>query len=190
MRVLLCPIGSNVVIRTASCSVGVILPVYSTFKAIERRDQDEQQKWLMYWAAYGSFSMVELFTDKLLHWFPLYYHVKFAFLVWLQLPCIDGAKMLYMNHLRPFLLEHQTRLDQIIGFLYGEMSRFVCLHQEEFQFVKTMLMKVWVSGTSSIRPGQGQASGVIEGRNGEANGQASGAIEGQNGEANSESGDD
>ncbi|KAL0365489.1 UNVERIFIED_CONTAM: HVA22-like protein k [Sesamum angustifolium] len=51
LRLLLCPLGSNVVIRTACCSVGIVLPVYSTFKAIEAKDQDEQHKWLLYWAA-------------------------------------------------------------------------------------------------------------------------------------------
>nr|DAD40666.1 TPA_asm: hypothetical protein HUJ06_014989 [Nelumbo nucifera] len=50
LRLLLCPLSSNVVIRTACCSVGVVLPVYSTFKAIEKKDQNEQQRWLLYWA--------------------------------------------------------------------------------------------------------------------------------------------
>ncbi|XP_033143366.1 HVA22-like protein k [Brassica rapa] len=66
LRVLLSPLGSNIVLCTACCSVGIGLPVYSTFKAIENRDQNEQHKWLVYWAAYGSFSLVEVFTDKLI----------------------------------------------------------------------------------------------------------------------------
>ncbi|XP_019165798.1 PREDICTED: HVA22-like protein k isoform X2 [Ipomoea nil] len=165
LRLLLCPLGSNIVVRTASCSVGVVLPVYSTFKAIERRDHDEQKKWLMYWAAYGSFSMVELFTDKLLNWFPLYYHTKLAFLVWLQLPSIDGAKQVYMNHLRPFLLDHQAKLDRMVGFVYGEMSRFVSQHEEEVMFVKTILMKILAASKVNTRPEQRQSSAAIEGPN-------------------------
>nr|GMD23426.1 HVA22-like protein K [Ipomoea batatas] len=118
--------------------------------------------------------MVELFTDKLLHWFPLYYYTKFAFLVWLQLPSINGAKRVYMNHLRPFLLEHQARLDQIVGFLYGEMSRFVSQYQEEFVFVKTILMKILVSGKDNTRPEQRQASAAIEGANREDDSESEG----------------
>jgi receptor expression-enhancing protein 5/6 len=30
--------------------VGIVIPVYHTFKAIERKDENEEQKWLMYWA--------------------------------------------------------------------------------------------------------------------------------------------
>ncbi|KAA8545947.1 hypothetical protein F0562_020602 [Nyssa sinensis] len=207
LRLLLCPFGSNIVIRTACCSVGTVLPVYSTFKAIETKDQNEQQKWLMYWAAYGSFSIAEVFADKVLYWyssqpnfvpfllcivyltllvsclarycslrkfllsgfirFPLYYHAKFAFLVWLQLPSFDGARHLYMNHLRPFLLRHQVRLDQFAGFLYGEMAKFVSAHQAEIQFGRTFLMKILVSVNQMVRyiihPVQGQANSAIEG---------------------------
>ncbi|EEF37234.1 HVA22-like protein k [Ricinus communis] len=142
LRLLLCPLGSNIVIRTACCSVGVVLPVYSTLKAIERKDQNEQQKWLIYWAAYGSFSLVEVFTDKLLYWFPMYYHVKFAFLVWLQLPSTDGAKQIYTNHLRPFFLRHQARVDMLMGFAYDEMGKIVSTHRAEIEYAKAVLLKI------------------------------------------------
>uniref|UniRef100_A0A5B7BMN4 HVA22-like protein n=1 Tax=Davidia involucrata TaxID=16924 RepID=A0A5B7BMN4_DAVIN len=167
LRLLLCPLGSNIVVRTACCSVGTVLPVYSTFKAIESKDQNEQQRWLLYWAAYGSFSIVEVFADKVLSWFPLYYHAKFAFLVWLQLPSVDGARHLYMNHLRPFLLRHQVRLDQFVGCLYGEMAKFISTHQAEIQFARTLLMKTLVSANQMVKciihPVQGQANNAIEG---------------------------
>ncbi|GMJ08748.1 hypothetical protein HRI_004544000 [Hibiscus trionum] len=122
LRLLLWPLGSNIVTRAACCSVGVVLPVYSTFRAIERNNEREQQKWLTYWAAYGSFTLVETFSDKLLSWFPYYYHFKFAFLVWLQLPSTEGAKQIYRNHLRPNLLKHQARVDQLMGFASAEMQ--------------------------------------------------------------------
>ncbi|KAL6509641.1 hypothetical protein OROGR_022951 [Orobanche gracilis] len=68
--------------------------------------------------AYGTFSVAELFTDKFLYCdlsflpsgdssrlirFPLYYHMHFAFLVWLQLPSVDvslvnGALNLFDPH--------------------------------------------------------------------------------------------
>ncbi|KAL7156689.1 hypothetical protein ABFS83_02G025400 [Erythranthe nasuta] len=163
LRLLLSPLGSNVVTRTACCSVGIVLPVYSTFKAIESKDPDEQRKWLVYWAAYGTFSVAELFTDKFLYWFPLYYHAKFAFLVWLQLPSVDGAEQLYKNHLKPFLRRHQARLDQIVNFTYGEMVKFVSNHETEIQIGRTLVMKILSSANhvvhEIIRPGQRPANG-------------------------------
>ncbi|KAL8239437.1 hypothetical protein R6Q59_016004 [Mikania micrantha] len=153
LRLLLVPLDSNIVIRTACCSVGVALPVYSTFKAIETKNQNEQQKWLLYWAVYGSFSVGEIFADKFISWFPLYYHMKLAFLVWLQLPTTNGAKQLYMNYLRPFFLRHQARLDQIAGLFYSEASKFISAHQGEFQFVKSILMKILMSVKQLVNGG-------------------------------------
>ncbi|XP_076919899.1 HVA22-like protein k [Bidens hawaiensis] len=155
LKLLLVPLDSNIVIRTACCSVGIALPVYSTFKAIETRDQNEQQKWLLYWAVYGSFSVVEIFADKLISWSPLYYHLKLAFLVWLQLPTTNGAKQLYMNHLRPFFLRHQARLDQVAGWFFSEAGKFISAHQGEFQFVKSVMMKILMSVKQLVN-GDGQ----------------------------------
>ncbi|CAA7035793.1 unnamed protein product [Microthlaspi erraticum] len=160
LRVLLSPLGSNVVLRTACCSIGIGLPVYSTFKAIESRDQNEQQKWLIYWAAYGSFSLVEVFTDKLISWFPMYYHVKFAFLVWLQLPTIEGAKQIYSNHLRPLLIRHQAKVDRLVDGVYTEMVKVVRSHQGEIRFVRSMIVKILGSGNEVAPPSQRQ--GEIE----------------------------
>lgn len=166
LRLLLCPLGSNIVVRSACCSVGIVLPVYSTFKAIERKDPDAQQRCLVYWAAFGSFSLVEVFADKLLSWFPMYYHVKFAFLVWLQLPSADGAKYLYMNHLRPFFLRHQARVDQVVDGAYGEMAKLISAHQAEIQFAKTQIVKIMASADQMLRGGVKPPGGqrAIEGQ--------------------------
>lgn len=118
-------------------------------------------------AVYGSFSIAEMFADKILFWFPLYHHVKFAFLVWLQLPSANGAKHLYMSRLRPFLLRHQARLDQILEFVNREMSQFVSDHQVEFRFVRTLFMKTVALVNQTIReivhPMPAQANRAIEG---------------------------
>ncbi|KAK6794990.1 hypothetical protein RDI58_008443 [Solanum bulbocastanum] len=187
LKLLLSPLNTNVIGRTACCSVGIVLPVYSTFKAIETGNRNEQHKWLLYWAAYGSFSIVEAFTDKFLYWLPLYYHVKLAFLVWLQLPSAEGAKQLYTNHLRPFLMRHQARLDHILELFHGELpsskdfqkfqckagrsqetaimhGKFISTHQAEIQFAKVLLGKTLLSvGNILQQPAQGRVVGTIEG---------------------------
>ncbi|EFH45285.1 hypothetical protein ARALYDRAFT_912692 [Arabidopsis lyrata subsp. lyrata] len=160
LRVLLSPLSSNIVLRTACCSIGIGLPVYSTFKAIESRDENEQQRMLIYWAAYGSFSLVEVFTDKIISWFPLYYHVKFAFLVWLQLPTVEGSKQIYNNQIRPFLLRHQARVDRLVDGVYEEMVKVVRSHQGEIRFVRSMIVKIFGSAVNEVAP-PGQRLGEI-----------------------------
>ncbi|KAG0489079.1 hypothetical protein HPP92_007890 [Vanilla planifolia] len=140
LRLLLSPICSNVVIRTACCTVGTVLPIYSTFKSIERNDQEEREKWLVYWAAYGSFNLAEVLSDKLIFWVPFYYHLKFAFLLWLQLPANNGARHLYRRYLRPFLVKHQAKFDQVLDYTSHETAKFLVTYQGEIQFLKALIM--------------------------------------------------
>ncbi|CAI0473458.1 unnamed protein product [Linum tenue] len=142
LRLLLSPIGSNIVTRAACCSVGIVLPVYSTYQALEANDETQQRKWLIYWTAYGSFSLAEVFADKLLSWVPMYYHMKFAFLVWLQLPSANGAEQLYRNHLRPFLLKHQARVDLLMNSAYKEAARLISSHQAEIDYATSVFLKI------------------------------------------------
>ncbi|KAJ0010540.1 hypothetical protein Pint_34584 [Pistacia integerrima] len=114
LGLLLSPISSNIVMRTACCGVGTVLPAYSTFKAIENDNRDEQRRWLLYWTVYGSFRAAEVFADKILYWFPLYYHVKFAFLVWLQLPPGNSN----------FVSAHQPEF-QFVGAVFMEIMSLV-----------------------------------------------------------------
>ncbi|KAG5238926.1 HVA22 protein [Salix suchowensis] len=171
LQLLLSPLNSNIVVRTACCSVGIVIPVYSTFKLLKIKIKSLNSDgfstgWFLIslsvifpFAAYGSFSLAEVFADKILSWFPLYHHMKFAFLVWLQLPSANGAGQLYTHHLRPFLLRHQARLDYF--------NKFVSAHQAEFQFAKSLLMKTLASvnqiARDVIRPGGRQANGTFQG---------------------------
>lgn len=136
LQLLLSPAASNIIVRTACVAVGVGLPVYSTFNAIERKDPQEQEQWLVYWAVYGCFSAAEIFSDKLLSWFPYYYHAKLVFLTWLQLPISNGARHCFVSYLRPFLLRHKEKLDYIVDGARNHITKFVLSHQQEIQFFK------------------------------------------------------
>ena len=66
--------------------IGTAYPIYASFSLLEsqagpaQRGKDEAQ-WLTYWAVYGVLTAAEqLFESRP----PLYYHIKFAFLFWLQ----------------------------------------------------------------------------------------------------------
>ncbi|KAK9176965.1 hypothetical protein WN944_028984 [Citrus x changshan-huyou] len=79
----------------------------------------------------------------------------------------EGAKYLYMSRLRPFLLRHQARLDQILESVNGEMSQFVSDHQVEFRFVRTLFMKIVALVNQTVKeiihPVPTQANRAIEG---------------------------
>ncbi|RLM86520.1 HVA22-like protein k [Panicum miliaceum] len=178
LRLLLAPLSSNVVIRTASCAVGIGLPVYSTFRAIEKKDEKEKERLLLYWAAYGSFRIAEVFADKLLSSVPLYHHVKFAILVWLQFPSNGGSKHVYKKYLRPFFLKHQAKIDRFLNILSKELTKFVSSHEDEIRFIENMAIRGATTANYIVngldQPDEPQAINAIEGPNPTATEEAGG----------------
>ncbi|CAM6100724.1 unnamed protein product [Calypogeia fissa] len=150
LRLLLSPAASNVIVRSACTIVGVGFPIYATHQAIERKDPVEQELWLVYWAAYGCFSVTEMVTDKLLAWFPMYYHAKFLFLVWLQLPNNYGARKVYLSLLRPFLIKHHARLDRIVNGTRKDMEKLIISHKHELVTLRNMLQKVVTTAYGAV----------------------------------------
>lgn len=116
LQLLLQPVSSGVFARGACNVAATIYPMYASCKAIESEaaEKEDDTQWLMYWTIYGSLSLIEGTTDKLLSWFPYYYHAKLAFLLWLQLPQFQGAKMLYKDYMKPFILRYQPKVDRIL----------------------------------------------------------------------------
>ena len=97
--------------------VGFIYPAFRSFRAIESKDTEDDTQWLVYWVVYSAFSVGEVFIDTLLFWIPFYYAFKFAFLVWLMAPPTvvpggPGARWLYDNFLKDFLLKHEEAIDR------------------------------------------------------------------------------
>ncbi|EFJ29474.1 hypothetical protein SELMODRAFT_451332 [Selaginella moellendorffii] len=125
LRLLLSPAGTNIVVRTASVGIGIGFPVYSTFKAIERKNQAEQEEWLVYWTVYGCFTVAEIFSDSLLSWCPFYYHAKLVFLVWLQFPHNYGARHVFKVFLKPLFVKHKPQLDRIVEGTRSDLDTFV-----------------------------------------------------------------
>ncbi|KAH9555025.1 hypothetical protein CY35_08G093700 [Sphagnum magellanicum] len=162
LRLLLSPSASQVAVRAACTLFGIGFPIYSTHKAIAYKNLAEQEQWLFYWAVYGCFTATEVVFDKLFSWFPFYYHIKFVFLVWLQLPSQFGAHYLYTNLLRPVLLKHQRSLDRVVDGTRNEMSKFILSHQQEAQFVKRIVQKLLISVYQAARDAM-QNSRALEG---------------------------
>ncbi|KJE91599.1 receptor accessory protein 5 [Capsaspora owczarzaki ATCC 30864] len=99
--------------------VGFVYPAYASFKAIESTNKDDDTQWLTYWVVFAFFSLLEFFSDIILHWLPFYYLMKFVFLVYLMLPTLNGAAQLYQNVIRRFLLQNQADIDHGISKVRG-----------------------------------------------------------------------
>ncbi|XP_069481606.1 receptor expression-enhancing protein 5 isoform X2 [Ambystoma mexicanum] len=95
--------------------IGFVYPAYISIKAIESPNKEDDTQWLTYWVVYGIFSIFEFFSDIFLSWFPFYYMLKCAFLVWCMAPSpANGAEKLYTKVIRPLFMKHEATMDRVV----------------------------------------------------------------------------
>lgn len=67
---------------------------------------------MMYWVTYGSFQLIQIFTDMFIGiWFPFYYELKILFLIWLVSLNGHGARLLFTHVINQELTKHETTID-------------------------------------------------------------------------------
>lgn len=94
------------VVPFCSDLIGFLYPVYASIKAIETPAEDDDTLWLTYWLVFSFFKIIEGPADFLLHYIPFYQPIKAAFLVWCYYPKTQGAKVIYANVVKPYLVPH------------------------------------------------------------------------------------
>uniref|UniRef100_A0A8C6VNU6 Receptor expression-enhancing protein n=1 Tax=Naja naja TaxID=35670 RepID=A0A8C6VNU6_NAJNA len=100
-----------------SCSwllLGTLYPAYASYKAVRNKDVREYVRWMMYWIVFALFMATETVTDTFISWFPFYYEIKMAFVVWLLSPYTKGASLLYRKFVHPTLSSKEKEIDHFI----------------------------------------------------------------------------
>jgi len=108
-------------------------------------------QWLTYWVIFSLFAALEGLLDRLLLWFPLAWALKLAFVLWLQLPQSQGARLLYRHHVKPLLQAHEERIDQNLA---TGLQQAIALKQTSFRWGNQMLSR------SGMRPPQQRVPGT------------------------------
>ncbi|XP_059821617.1 receptor expression-enhancing protein 1 isoform X1 [Hypanus sabinus] len=94
---------------------GTLYPAYSSYKAVKTKNVKEYVKWMMYWIIFALFTTVETFTDLFLPWFPFYYELKIAFVIWLLSPYTKGSSVLYRKFVHPTLSSKEQEIDEYLS---------------------------------------------------------------------------
>ncbi|KAM6346850.1 receptor expression-enhancing protein 3 isoform 2-T2 [Alca torda] len=82
---------------------GMLYPAYYSYKAVKTKNVKEYVRWMMYWIVFALYTVTETITDLTVSWFPLYYELKIAFVIWLLSPYTRGASLIYRKFLHPLL---------------------------------------------------------------------------------------
>lgn len=93
---------------------GMLYPAYASYKAVKTKNIREYVRWMMYWIIFAIFMAAETFTDAFISWFPFYYEIKMAFVLWLLSPYTKGASLLYRKFVHPSLSRHEKEIDAYI----------------------------------------------------------------------------
>lgn len=75
--------GAQLVCNT----IGFLYPAYTSMKALESPQKEDDTKWLTYWVVFALFSVVEFFADMVVGWFPLYWLLKVIEMWKLEIHC-------------------------------------------------------------------------------------------------------
>ncbi|XP_072368103.1 receptor expression-enhancing protein 2-like isoform X3 [Scyliorhinus torazame] len=107
---------------------GTLYPAYSSYKAVKTKNVKEYVKWMMYWIVFAFFTTAETLTDIILSWFPFYFELKIAFVIWLLSPYTKGSSVLYRKFVHPTLSSREKEIDEYISQAkdrsYETMMRF------------------------------------------------------------------
>lgn len=92
-----------------------LFPVFASYKALKTSDPALLTPWLMYWVVLACALLVESWTGFILVWIPFYPWIRAGFLLYLIAPQTQGARLLYQDHVHPFLQEHETAIEDFIS---------------------------------------------------------------------------
>ncbi|KAE8286034.1 Receptor expression-enhancing protein 2 [Larimichthys crocea] len=119
---------SWIISRIVVLAFGTLYPAYSSYKAVKTKNVKEYVKWMMYWIVFALFTTAETATDLLLSWFPFYFELKIAFVIWLLSPYTKGSSVLYRKFVHPTLSNKEKEIDEYIAQAkdrsYETMMRF------------------------------------------------------------------
>ncbi|XP_078441278.1 HVA22-like protein e [Wolffia australiana] len=90
----------NHLLPFVSPAITLLYPLYESVRAIESPSSVDDEQWLAYWILYSFLTLTEMVAEPILHWVPMWYHVKLAFTTWLVLPQFRGAAFVYERIVR------------------------------------------------------------------------------------------
>ena len=104
--------------------VGTLYPAFWTIKSIENDDLQDQKNWLTYWAVFGSFILVDMFSPIIVKFIPFYFVMKILFLIWLFMPGSSGCKIIYNLIVKKILRKYEDKIDTVVNNM-GDVKDFV-----------------------------------------------------------------
>jgi len=79
---------------------GFLIPGYYSMGALFSASKTDDTQWLTYWVTYAFLTVFESAVNAA-YWFPFYYTFKFVLVLWMALPQVGGAQIVFRSLLQP-----------------------------------------------------------------------------------------
>ncbi|KAL7951548.1 TB2/DP1, HVA22 family domain-containing protein [Trichoderma barbatum] len=99
-----------------------LFPIFASYKALKTSDPAQLTPWLMYWVVFSCCLLVESWVYFILAWVPFYGYIRLLFFLYLILPQTQGARVLYEQHIHPFLRENESQIDEFIASAHERLK--------------------------------------------------------------------
>ncbi|KAL6875289.1 TB2/DP1, HVA22 family domain-containing protein [Trichoderma novae-zelandiae] len=99
-----------------------LFPIFASYKALKTSDPAQLTPWLMYWVVFSCCLLVESWVYFILAWVPFYGYIRLLFFLYLILPQTQGARVLYEQHVHPFLRENEAQIDDFIASAHERLK--------------------------------------------------------------------
>jgi len=90
--------------EVATNLIGFAYPALASLRALGSPSREDDRQWLIYWTVFGFFTFIDFFVKGYFMYFPVYYMLKAAFLVYLHMPNTQGALKIYDALLKRFFV--------------------------------------------------------------------------------------
>ncbi|KAI6784551.1 Protein YOP1 [Emericellopsis cladophorae] len=99
-----------------------LFPIFASYKALKTSDPAQLTPWLMYWVVFSVALLVESWLLPVLSWVPFYGYARLLFLLYLILPQTQGARIIYEEHVHPFLQDNEASIDDFIASAHERLK--------------------------------------------------------------------
>ena len=95
--------------------LGTLYPAFWTIKSIENDQREEQKNWLTYWAVFGSFLLIDMFSPIIIKVLPFYFVLKIIFLIMLFMPGSKLGPLVYNILIKRIIGKYERDLDKALN---------------------------------------------------------------------------
>ncbi|EFZ02774.1 TB2/DP1 domain protein [Metarhizium robertsii] len=120
-----------------------LFPIFASYKALKTSDPAQLTPWLMYWVVFSICLLVESWLSFILFWIPFYGYLRLLFFLYLILPQTQGARVLYEEHVHPFLADNETSIDEFIASAHERLKAAgMTYFRRAIEYLKTNILNL------------------------------------------------